>query len=416
MAIKKKVTYSVSYVAGTDTLSTKLNSLLQDIVTLIMSHNPGLTVVDTITYGSSRMTGAPLFDGGAGGIYSGYYGSKYYQSDVYFLGTSEDNLCLAICFYNGCLVISMNMAPKSEKAITDNWSNYGLSVPKLYAIGRFTRWYPDTGMGQAGNQDNYALPYTNANGALSIGVIYWHTEYSSGYMFTTGAGEKDGINLVIFPTAEGNNVTGIGAAICPFGLISPARWRGRFWLLTWSFSENLIDNPPASIGGGTTADPDVTATQVRCNQINETRSWVACFNNEYGLASMAFVMHHILGLSDGNIDGFGSYQGIIGRSMPQQYAVNKSYYPVSSTSNPESGTAYGGRALETAYNLPHLNAGQAYVRKMRIPGWNPECKGEIYLLWAPVLEGYKSGDIVEVGSKSFAIISEGAVCWAARVS
>ena len=86
MAIKKKVTYSVSYTAGTDTLSTKLNNLLQDIVTLIMSHNPGLTVLDTITYGSSRMTGAPLFDGGSG-LYAGYYGSRYYQSDVYFLGT-----------------------------------------------------------------------------------------------------------------------------------------------------------------------------------------------------------------------------------------------------------------------------------------------------------------------------------------
>ena len=415
MAIKKKITYSVAYTAGTDTLTTKLNSLLQDIVTLIMSHNQGLTVVDTITYGSSRMTGAPLFDGGAGGIYSGYYGSKYYQSDVYFLGTSEDNLCLALCFYNGGLVISMNMTPKAEKAITDNWSNYGLTVPKLYAIGRFTRWYPDVYMGQAGNQDNYAIPYTNANGALSIGVIYWHTEYSSGYMFTTGAGQKDGVNLIIYPTNEGNNVTGIGAAICPFGLISPARWRGRFWLLTWSFSENLIDNPPAGIGGGT-ADPDPVASQVRCCQINDTRAWVACFNNEYGLASMAFVMHHILGLSDGNVDGFANYQGVIGRSMPQQYAVNKSYYPVSSTSNPEAGTTYGGRALESAYNLPHLEPGQAYVRKMRIPGWNPESKGEIYLLWAPVLTAYQSGDIVEVGSKTYAIITEGAICWAARVS
>ena len=62
MAIKKKVTYSVSYVAGTDTLTTKLNSLLQDIVTLILSQNTGLTVLDTITVGSSRWTGAPLYD------------------------------------------------------------------------------------------------------------------------------------------------------------------------------------------------------------------------------------------------------------------------------------------------------------------------------------------------------------------
>jgi hypothetical protein len=79
-------------------------------------------------------------------------------------------------------------------------------------------------------------------------------------------------------------------------------------------------------------------------------------------------------------------------------------------------TIVGFTPLALPYNLPHLEAGQAYVRKMRIPGWNPNCKGEIYLLWAPVLDGYKSGDIVEVGNKSYAIITEGAVCWAARVS
>ena len=73
-------------------------------------------------------------------------------------------------------------------------------------------------------------------------------------------------------------------------------------------------------------------------------------------------------------------------------------------------------ALLMPYNLPYLTPGQAYVRKMRIPGWNPNCKGEIYLLWSPVLTAYQSGDIVEVGSKAYAIITEGAVCWAARVS
>ena len=415
MAIKKKVTYSVSYTAGTDTLATKLNSLLQDIVTLILNHNSGLTVLDTITYGSSRMTGAPLFDGGSG-LYAGYYSNRYYQSDVYFIGTNEDNLCLALCFYNGCLVIGMNTTPKVEKAVTDNWAAYGLgSIPKLYAIGRFTRWYPDVDMGRAGNQCNYAIPYTNAGGALSIGVIYWHTEYSSGYEFTTGAGQRDGVNLIIYPTTEGQNMTGLGAAICPFGLLTPARWNGRFWLLTWSFSENVIDNLPETIPGG--AEPaDATAIQVHCNSAHEMRAWAAGYNNLYGLSWMNFVIWHILGQAVAQPDNLGSYSLVLANTMPQQYTVTKSYNPVSSTSNPEAGTANSGRPLESAYNLPHLNSGQAYVRKMRIPGWNPESKGEIYLLWSPVLYAYKSGDIVEVGSKSYAIITEGAICWAARVS
>ena len=100
MAIKKKVTYSVSYVAGTDTLTTKLNSLLQDIVTLILSQNTGLQILDTITVGSERFSGAPLFDTYVSGLYSNSFNNRHYQSDVIFIGTNEDNVCLSFGFIN----------------------------------------------------------------------------------------------------------------------------------------------------------------------------------------------------------------------------------------------------------------------------------------------------------------------------
>ena len=119
MSIKKKVTYSVSYIAGTDTLSTKLNGILEDIVGLILSHNSGLSILDTITYGSERMTGAPLYSGGGSGLYSADYSGRYYQSDLIFLGTNENNICLSLGFFDGQLVIAMNMTPKVEKSITD---------------------------------------------------------------------------------------------------------------------------------------------------------------------------------------------------------------------------------------------------------------------------------------------------------
>ena len=108
MAIKKKVTYSVSYVAGTDTLTTKLNSLLQDIVTLILSQNTGLTVLDTITVGSARWTGAPLYDTYNGLAPAADYQNRHYESDVIFIGTDEDNVCLSIGFFDGQLVVAMN--------------------------------------------------------------------------------------------------------------------------------------------------------------------------------------------------------------------------------------------------------------------------------------------------------------------
>ena len=114
MAIKKKVTYSVSYTAGTDTLTTKLNSLLQDIVTLILSQNTGLTVLDTITVGSERWTGAPLFDTYVSGLYTAFFQNRHYESDVIFIGTDEDNICLSLGFFDGHLVVALNMTPKVD--------------------------------------------------------------------------------------------------------------------------------------------------------------------------------------------------------------------------------------------------------------------------------------------------------------
>ena len=208
MAIKKKVTYSVQYVAGTDTLTAQLNLLLQDIVSLILSQNTGLTVLDTITVGSSRWTGAPLYDTYVSGLYSTYFQNRHYESDVVFIGTNENNVCLSLGFFDGQLVVAMNMTPKVEKSVTDVWSSrYGLgSYTPLYAIGKASRWFPQTEY----MSGNYSIPYSVINNAISMSVIYWNTQYSRGYSFMSGAGQSDGVDLVIFPTSEGSSGTGIG--------------------------------------------------------------------------------------------------------------------------------------------------------------------------------------------------------------
>ena len=403
MAIKKKVTYAVSYVAGTDTLTTKLNSLLSDIVGLILSQNTGLIVLDTITVNSARWNGAPLYDTYTGGmIPAADYQNRHYQSDVVFLGTSEDNVCLSFGFFDGSLVVALNMAPKVEKEYTDVWSSqYGLDSLPFWAVGILSRWYTVTEC-QLGN---YAIPYDIIDNTISMGVIYWSGAYSRGYSFSNGAGQTDGVNLVIFPTDEGNGVTSLGFAIRPYGIVNAGR-NGSFLnsLNVASFSENLSNNKAEyfSTGyyGNYAPSTPSAAVQVHCNAKYDCRSW-SYQGQEFGVTKgrklhRLFIIWHTLGNSTGNTNDTYCY----GLDMAAVPAIN-------------TGVPF---PLATAYNLPHLNVGQAYVRKMRIPGWNPECKGEIYLLWAPVLEGYKSGDIVEVGNKSYAIITEGAVVWAARVS
>lgn len=405
MAIKKKVTYSVSYTAGTDTLTTKLNSLLQDIVTLILSQNTGLTILDTITVGSERFTGAPLFDTYVSALHSATYNNRHYQSDVIFIGTNEDNLCLSFGFFEGNLVVAMNMSPKVEKEYTDSWSSYGVgSYAKFYAIGKASRWFGDVN----DMLGNYAIPYSVVNNTISMSIIYWNNEYTRGYSFVNGSGQSDGVDLVIFNTDEGNNQSGIGAAIWPYGTANAYRNGISTIINIFSFNENLSDNKPQSLPAvSNTGDtyfnslvPNIPTRQL-LNSRQDWRIWYSCANNS--AASKAykfFASFHTLGGDNGKISA--------ARYPIDQVKINSTW----DCTNPDTFLS----ALVMAYNLPYLNEGQAYVRKMRIPGRNPNCKGEIYLLWSPVVSAYSSGDIVEVGSKSYAIITEGAICWAARVS
>ena len=407
MAIKKKVTYSVSYTAGTDTLTTKLNSLLQDIVTLILSQNTGLSILDTITVGSERFTGAPLYDTYVSGLNSATYNNRHYQSDVIFIGTNEDNVCLSIGFFDGQLVVAMNMTPKVEKMHTDVWSSeYGQSSLAFYATGKMSRWFADANA----MLGNYAIPYVIANNTISMSIIYWTGEYSRGYSFVNGAGQSDGIDLVIFNTDEGNNQSGLGAAIWCYGAYNGYHNAVNTEVTVFSFAENLSENRAQilqSIGQQTSSYTPTLPAESVMQQLNcrmDLRAWANANNS--GPTSYKvrfFACLHTLGTLHGNVT---SYDYQLMQGMPK----------ISNTWTSSNDTKYFLSPLLTAYNLPHLNPGQAYIRKMRIPGWNPDCKGEIYLLWAPVLTAYQSGDIVEVGSKSYAIITEGAVAWAARVS
>ena len=420
MAIKKKVTYSVSYVAGTDTLTTKLNSLLQDIVTLILSQNTGLQILDTITVGSARFTGAPLYDTYNSKLLAAQYQNRHYESDVIFIGTDEDNVCLSIGFFAGCLVVAMNMSPKVEAEYVAIWnSTYGLNpsnfIP-LYATGKQSRWWTRDN----GNAGKYFLPYRIVNNTISISVIYWNTEYSRGYSFVNGAGESDGTDLVIFPTDEGSNQTGIGAAIWDWGTIAgDYSYKTRPGITVFSFAENLSDNKPDTISVTTTAAANKASAENRpiLNALTDWRSWSnAANNNATGIDYHKYfqALHFFSGSNGGTTSAYGYPANMLNIIYKVDMAVSadnkKRPVPVN------DGNEYYASALMMPYNLPHLNPGQAYIRKMRIPGWNPSCKGEIYLLWAPVLTAYQSGDIVEVGSKSYSIITEGAVVWAARIS
>lgn len=425
MAIKKKVTYTVNYTAGTDTLTTQLNSLLNSIVTLIRNHNSDLLILDTITVGSERWTGAPLYDTYNSKLYSTDYQNRHYESDVVFLGTDEDNVCLSLSFFDGCLVVAMNMTPKVEAEYVDIWnSTYGLNANSylpFYATGKYSRWFKNT----TGNAGRYCIPYRIVNNTITMSVIYWNGEYSRGYSFVNGTDESDGVDLVIFNTDEGSNTEGIGAAIWTWGRtnVSGSNYYNsarRMQILAFSFAENLSNNKPAVIPYSTANTSPSESQQQLINARVDIRVWNSVQNNNVNgnnyFANYA-CWHTLCGTTGDSSTSYGGYSDYPLLWLQVNIGVSISGVSFAQNPTPAQSSYYAGISpLCLGYNLPHLSAGQAYVRKMRIPGWNANCKGEIYLLWSPVLTGYQSGDIVEVGNKSYAVITEGAVCWAARVA
>ena len=133
------------------------------------------------------------------------------------------------------------------------------------------------------NKYNYTIPYRIVNDSITLSILYWHTEYSSGYNFINGADESDGVKLIIFKTDEGNNVTGIGAAINQWGVVDSGRAIGKNTLLVWSFNENLLNNLPDTLTAATStsssnADTTTNDVSVLINSKVEIRQWYNCKN------------------------------------------------------------------------------------------------------------------------------------------
>ena len=180
--------------------------------------------------------------------------------------------------------------------------------------------------------------------------------------------------------------------------------------ILFSFNENLLNNKPAELYTPDVSMPGATSAtnQVVTNARYDMRTWYNADNNSnYSLNNNFFMAWHTLG-------GACKFTGTASRDL-ESYGYIPTVGECYSGPNYALDTLYIS-ALSMQYNLPRLESGQAYVRKMRVPGWNPDCKGEIYLLWTPSLTAYQSGDIVEIGNKQYAIITEGVVCWAARIS
>ena len=245
-AVKHKVKYSVDYDSSTDTLSENLNTLLNDIITLIRTNNPEILELSRITYGSSEMTGAPLYDGQHTNNFNKWVqnGGRY-QSDLVFLGLSKNNLVLSIGFIDNKLVLAMNIDPSIESIYVNNWdsiktTSYSTQLLPMFAVGMASR-YSKPSDRENQNEYNLFFPFIISNKKIEITVVYWTGNNSSGYMFYNVQRLTNEVDLVFYKSVvNGNN--SLCCALYRFSKDYNNYMAVQPQLLTFSFDENVSDN------------------------------------------------------------------------------------------------------------------------------------------------------------------------------
>ena len=424
-AVKQKVKYSVDYDSSTDTLSEKLNTLLNNIITLIRTNNPEILELSRITYGSSEMTGAPLYDGQHTRHFNNVsyvQNGGRYQSDLVFLGLSKNNLVLSIGFIDNKLVLAMNIDPSIESIYVDNWDSIkpNDSLLPMFAVGMASR-YSKRGDTENQNEYNLFFPFIISNKKIEITVVYWSGNNSSGYMFYNIQRLTNEVDLVFYKSSvNGNN--SLCCALYRFSKDYNNYMAVQPQLLTFSFDENVSENlvldktlphGRGTVSGSADAETIVIAqpnSNLDANSKYNLRYWFAQpwdYNQAYPILGKRCCLFMSKLHTLGNIVS----------TMPSSVSISMPNYDNVKTFRHTNATADQlVSPMCSAYSLPYLeDENEVYLRQVRVPGFIDSCYGELYMMWTPSIYSYKSGDIVEIDDDKYAVINEGVVCWVTKV-
>ena len=421
-AVKQKVKYSVDYDSSTDTLSEKLNILLDNIITLIRTNNPEILELSRITYGSDEMTGAPLYDGQRTRNFNNtsyVQNGGRYQSDLVFLGLSKNNLVLSIGFIDNKLVLAMNIDPSIESIYANNCIKRDNTLLPMFAVGMASR-YSKRGDTENQNEYNLFFPFIISNKKIEITVVYWTGNNSSGYMFYNVQRLTNGVDLVFYKSVvNGNN--SLCCALYRFSKDYNNYITVQPQLLTFSFDENvsvdLVLDEEMPYGWGTTGSGD--AETIEITRLNSNLDANSKYNLRYWFAQPFDYngWYAILGkrccLFMSKLHTLGNLVG----TKPSTYSVSMPNYDnVKTFRHPNANADQVVSPMCSAYSLPYLeDENEVYLRQVRVPGFIDSCYGELYMMWTPSIQSYKSGDIVEIDDDKYAVINEGVVCWVTKV-
>lgn len=205
------------------------NSLLQDLVNLIITNNPTVQVLHKYEFGTEEWSGYPCFGDGTRALNYNQHADtiKFWvdnapNSDVYILGKNDNNYCICIAFtklvQNNQYMLLISCCPglTANTAIYEKF--YDNTIASTYKFSPSLIAHGIRPVGATGAYDTrkrtykILLPEDIISNLLEMDVTYVSSEFGSAYKFGNGLGYEDYFNLIFFKNSVDHTVFGITPA------------------------------------------------------------------------------------------------------------------------------------------------------------------------------------------------------------
>lgn len=395
---------SLSVVADTD----GFNSLVASVVNKICE-NTGLQVIDKISHGSEEFDGFPIYNKIPSFGESSYiFHDDAHQSDVYILGLNANNYCLVINVHNGYLLFSLGCSKSYDNRYVELLTSEYPTYVKFSPLGCVTR--TDVGLNAVDKYGRYNLHIPlkkNSNEIINLVIASYKGSNSQGFKFITDGNESE---WVLFSRDEDDNRY-VVFDLNQMNLFSNCQVFGSDTRRNLNYQQKSLVirlNDEIPLYKEMIINNDVYSsivknqnTQVENNAYYILDYWFSHYERSFNsLDYAAYAMHKQMART--NTINYGQKY-----NLGNETSADKSFiFDSLSTLNSCCPT-------NCIYNLPKLQEGQVYLRKMFAPNSNK--KFNYYLWYSPVTATPAPNSFYEIAGDVYLLSSPGCIGYAIKV-
>ena len=390
--------YRLSVTADTDGFNSLVASVVEEIC-----RNTGLRVIDKISYGSDEFNGFPIYNKKPDfADYAELFADDIHQSDVYILGFNQNNYCLVVNIFNGYLLCSLGCSLDycnrySELALT-KYPTMGNLAP-LSVVTRTL-----TGVATQEPEGRYSFQVAlnkDTDNIINLIIASYKGSNSQGFKFISNGVESEW--LLFSKDEEGNKY-----CVCnlnQFNGFSNCQVRG-----TNTTRKNVYRGCSLVIR----FNDEIPLYSEMIVDFGQSWQHYDYRNSNFAISENSYSYKHIWLKLPINTLGFVTfYQMARTNTLNFKTAFDTTLEPNNSHLLSSLSVQTSINPTNCVHNLPKLQEGKVYLRKMFAPDTNK--KFNYYLWYSPVATTPANNSFYEIGNDVYLLSTPGCIGYAIKV-